>query len=206
MSETQRQRLGIVGVVAGVALLAFGVLMAHFTGLSETNALGEEIYPHVPRCLPFEPIVSDTSCWLLPTTGQLIGLVGSQVLLVGVLVGWVLWRPLTWSRAAVAALITTVQAIVWFGVVPNQWLALSQGTFEWTSQKIAFTLPAWLMLNNEVSISYGVIKDLISAGYSTVLLVAVLVGAYQVQERARRAARPEPEVLSAYGRPLVRGD
>ena len=54
---------------------------------------------------------------------------------------------------------------------------------------------------------YGVIKDAISGGYSAVLLGAVVVTAYQLQERAKRQktpSKPEPQ-LSTYGRPLVKG-
>jgi hypothetical protein len=94
--------------------------------------------------------------------------------------------------------------LILFGVVPNQWLTLTQGTFEWTGQKIAFTLPTWLMLNNEVSISYGAIKDVVSGTYSALLLVVIAVGAYQIQERAKRPKAPPPPRFSTYGRPLVK--
>jgi hypothetical protein len=206
VSDEKRRRLGIAGVALGVAMLFTGVLVAHFTGLAEFDSLGRKQYPGIPRCLWFEPVVSATECWVLPTTGQLIGFIGSQVLLAGILFGWILNRPLTWSRATVAALIATVEALLLFGVVPNQWLNLTQGTFEWTAQKIAFTLPRWLVLNNDVSISFGAIKDIVSGTYSAVLLGAVAVGAYQVQERAKRKDAPKPQVLSPYGRPIVRGE
>ena len=204
MTERQRQRLGIAGVVVGLLLLGVGIAGAHFSALPETNSLGQEIYPHVPRCAWFEGDAA--TCWVIPTSGQIVALLGSQVLFAGILVGWILNRPLTWSRASLAALLTTVEMLILFGVVPNQWLGLTQGTFEWTSQKVAFTLPRWLMLNNEVSISYGVIKDVVSGGYSALMLGIVAVTAYQLQERAKRADKPKPQKLSAYGRPIVRGE
>ena len=80
-------------------------------------------------------------------------MIGSQILLGAIVFGWILGKALTWARATVAAAIFTLEMLILFGVVPNQWLALTQGTFEWTAQKIAFTLPSWLMLGNEVSIS-----------------------------------------------------
>jgi hypothetical protein len=202
VTEQRRLRLGVVGVAAGLVLLVFGILMAHFTGLSETNSVGREIYPHIPRCLPFED--DPATCWMLPTTGQLIALVGSQVLLAAVVFAWVLGKPLTWARATLAAFVFTIEMLIVFGVVPNQWLTLTQGTFEWTGQKIAFTLPRWVMLNNEVSISYGTIKDLVSGGYSAVALGAIVVAAYQLQERAKRADAPPQPRVSSYGRPLVK--
>ena len=76
-----------------------------------------------------------------------------------------------------AAAIFTLEMLILFGMVPNQWLALTQGTFEWTSQNIAFTLPSWMMLGNEVSVSFAVIKDVVVGGYSATLLGAVAVGA-----------------------------
>ena len=202
MTERLRTRLGITGVVLGMAMLAVGIAVAHFSGLPETNAVGREIYPHIPRCAWFE---TSGSCWVIPTSGQIVAVLGSQVLFAGIVVGWILDRPLTWARATVAALLTTVEMLILFGVVPNQWLALTQGTFEWTGQKIAFTLPKWLMLNNEVSISYGAIKDIVSGGYAALMLGVVAVTAYQLQERAKRRGAPVPAKVSSYGRPLVKG-
>ena len=94
--------------------------------------------------------------------------------------------------------------IILLGIVPNEFLGLTQGTLAWTDQKILFTIPSWLVLNNEVSISYAAVKDIITAGYSTTVLIAVAVGAYQLQERAKRADQPKPQVVSSYGRPVVR--
>ncbi|MBU1227265.1 MAG: hypothetical protein KJ698_08660 [Actinobacteria bacterium] len=203
--DQRRINLGMAGVGAGLVLLTLGVLIAHFTGLSPTNQVGQEIYPHIPRCLPFE---TSGSCWMIPTIGQLIGLLGSQILLGAIVFGWILGKPLTWAAATVAAAIFTLEMLILFGVVPNQWLALTQGTFEWTGQKIAFTIPSWLVLGNEVSISYGVIKDVVAGGYSAGLLGAVAVTAYKLQERAKKpaaAATPAPR-LSSFGRTIVKGE
>jgi len=202
VTERLRKRLGIAGVGIGIAMLAVGIGVAHFSGLPETNAVGQEIYPHIPRCAWFE---TSGSCWVIPTSGQIVAVLGSQLLMAGIVVGWILDRPLTWARATVAALLTTIEMIVLFGIVPNQWLALTQGTFEWTAQTTAFTLPKWLMLNNEVSISYGAVKDIVSGGYSATMLAVVAVTAYQVQERAKRRGIPKPAKVSSYGRPVVRG-
>ncbi len=196
-------RLGILGLVAGFALLVFGILMAHFPGLPATDSLGRDLYPSIPRCAWFEN--NPAACWIIPTTGQAIAFVGSQILLGAIIFGWIYGKPMTWAGATVAALVFTVEMLLLFGVVPNQWLTLTQGTFEWTGQKIAFTLPKWLVLNNDVSISYGVIKDVVSGGYSATLLGAIAVGMYQIQERGKKGAVPKPQPVSTYGRPLVKG-
>jgi len=204
--DLKRTTIGVAGISAGLVLMAFGILMAHFTGLSETNSVGQEIYPHIPRCLPFE----SGSCWMLPTVGQAIGVVGSQFFLGAIVFGWILGKPLTWATATVAAAIFTLEMLILFGMVPNQWLALTQGTFEWTDQNIAFTLPSWLMLGNEVSVSFAVIKDVVVGGYSATLLGAVAVGAYQVQERAKKKASAAPAApapkLSSFGRTIIKGE
>jgi hypothetical protein len=205
-----RKRIGISGVVVGLGLLLVGSLSAHFTGLPETNSLGQEIYPHVPRCAWFEPVLTDGACWVIPTSMQLLAVIGSQLLFAGIVLGWIIGKPLTWARATAGALIFTVEMLIIFGIVPNQFLALTQGTFEWTGQKIAFTLPTWLMLNNEVQISYGVIKDIIAGGYAATMLGVVAVTAYQLQERAKkreaRDAGLTPAEVSTFGRPLVKGE
>ncbi len=203
--DQRRIRIGRAGIGAGLVLFVAGVLIAHFTGLATTDHVGQEIYPNIPRCLPFEKA---GSCWMLPTAGQLIGLVGSQILLGAIIFGWVLGKPLTWATATVAAAIFTLEMLILFGVVPNQWLALTQGTFEWTGQKIAFTIPSWLVLGNHVSVSYGVIKDVVAGGYSAGLLGAVAVTAYRLQERAKQpavATAPAPR-LSSFGRTIVKGE
>ena len=204
MTEQQRRRIGITGVVVGAVVLGLGSLAAHFTGLSPVNDIGQEIYPNIPRCAWFES--DPAACWFIPTSAQLVAFVGSQILMGAVVVGWLWGRPLTWAGATMAAFLFTIEVILLFGVVPNQWLALTQGVWEWTEQRVAFTIPSWLVLNNTVEISFGTIKDAVAGGYSAGLLGAIAVGAYQLQERSKKGAQPKPTVLSTYGRPVVKGD
>lgn len=206
MPDIIRKRLSMAGVVVGLGMLVLGIVGAHFSGLAETNSVGQEIYPHVPRCAPFEPFIAPSDCWVLPTSAQLVALLGSQVLFAAIAFGWILGKPLTWARATAAAFLVTLEMLILFGVVPHQFLTLTQGAFEWTYQKEAFTIPRWLVLNNDVSISYGVIKDAVSGGYSAVLLGIVAVTAYQVQERAKRRKSGKADTkISDFGRPLVKG-
>lgn len=203
VTDRKWQRIGVVGVVVGSILLVAGVLFAHLTNLPVADSVGREIYPAIPRCAFFEN--DPNACWVLPVTGQLAALLGSQVLLAAIVLGWIFDRPLTWARATVAAFLFTLEAMILFGIVPNQMLNVAQGTLQWTSQKVAFTIPRWLVLNNTVHISYGVLKDLIVAGYTTTMLVAILIGAYQIQEWSKRRGQPRPTTTSVYGRPVVRG-
>ena len=173
--------IGLTGIGVGLLLLLLGVLMAHFTGLSGTNGAGQEIYPHVPRCLPFE---DGGSCWVLPTTGQLIGLLGSQILLVSILYGWVLRSPLTRGNAAVGALVVTVEMIIIFGVVPNQWLSLARGTFRWT----------------------GLAKDVAVGAYYALMIGVIGVGVGKLQTRTTQQLATAPAKSSHFGRILVKGE
>ncbi len=203
MTEAQRQRIGVVGIIVGTILLFAGIFAAHFTELPEVNNVGQEIYPHVPRCLWFE---SQPSCWVIPITSKFVGFIGSQIVLAAIVFGWIWKRPLTWAGATVGAFVFTLELIILLGIVPNEFLGLTQGTLAWTDQKILVAIPSWLVLNNEVNISFAALKDIIAAGYSTTILIAVAVGAYQYQERAKRGDQPKPEVVSTYGRPVVKGD
>jgi hypothetical protein len=194
VKERTRVGLGAGAVAAGIGLVAIGVLVAHFTGLPETDSVGRELYPSIPRH------------WSLVALGQLTGLAGSQLIVGGIVFAFLYGRTLTWARAAVGAALFALEAMLFFAIVPHQMLVLFQGEFAWTPQKIAFTIPRWLVLNNDVSISYALIKDLIVAGYATTMLGVVAVGMYQWQERQKKKAGPAPQRTSGYGRPLVKGD
>lgn len=202
MSDRLRKRLGIIGVVAGSVLLIGGTLMAHFTALSTTDAIGQQIYPGIPRCLWFEDA---GSCWVLPTLSKATAFLGSQVLMAGIVIGWIFDRKMTWALATLGAFLFTLEVIILFGIVPNEMLALFQGTLEWSSRKIFLTIPPWLVLNNTVQISYDTLKDLVVAGYATTMLVLFMVVPYQVQERMKRRGESKPPTTSLYGRPVVRG-
>ena len=202
MTEAQRRRIGVIGLSVGATLFTFGVLAAHFTGLSETNNVGQEIYPHIPRCAWLET----GACWVVPIASKLIAFVGSQIALAALVFGWLWKQPMTWAAATVGAFLFTLEMIILLGIVANEFLGLTQGTLAWTEQKILFTIPSWIVLNNDLHVSFGVFKDMIVAGYSTTVLIAVAVGAYQIQERAKMAGQAKPQVVSGYGRPIVEGD
>ncbi|MDP8959909.1 MAG: hypothetical protein M3N51_12160 [Actinomycetota bacterium] len=195
MNEARRIRIGILGVVFGLLIVALGVAIAHFAGLPARDPISQvPILPWVPRG------------WLFVTAGQIVALVGSQAAIAAFVYAWVMDRPMTWARAALAAFIATFELVLFFGIVPSEWLNLTQGPLAWTSQKQAFAIPRWLVLNNEVVISYSAIKDAVSGTYNALALGAVIVGAYKFQERGKEPPPPPPPRTSPYGRPLVRTD
>ena len=193
MDSARLRQLGLIAVIVGTAIFTVGFMAAHFTDLPETNSVGQEIYPHVPRG------------WVWVIASKLVGFIGSQILLVGIVLRWLWDRPMTWARASVGAGLFVLESIILMAIIPNEWLGLTQGEFQWTSQRVAFTLPDWLTLNNDIAISYGAIKDVVSGTYSVIVLVAILVGVYQFQERAKRGPADEKLSTSDYGRPVVKG-
>ena len=190
MTEQRRTLIGIGGLVVGTLTVVVGLMVAHFTNLPTEDALGNEILPSIPRG------------WVLYTAGQLIAVGGSQIMVGAVVFGWLWERPLTWVRAAVGALLAWYQLVLYFGIIPSEMLNLAQGPLEWTS-RTAFTIPSWLVLNNEVAVSWTTIKDAIVAGYYTNAFIVLAVGIYLGQEWIKKRADAAPVVeLSTYGRPL----
>jgi len=203
VSEQKRRRIGVIGVALGLALLATGIVFSHFTNLPLVDSVGRPIYSWVPRCVFFES--NPQTCWVLPITGGAIAVLGSQIAIASIVFGWIYGRKLTWALAAIGAFLFTLEMIILLGIVPNQWLNLAQGTLDWSERKKVLTIPKWLVLNNNVSLSYGTLKDIIAAGYSTTVVAVVAVGAYKWQERGKKAGRPAPAVTSMWGRPVVKG-
>jgi hypothetical protein len=193
LTEQRRKLIGIGGLVIGTLTVAVGLLIAHFTNLPTEDALGNEILPSIPRG------------WQLYTLGQIIAVGGSQVMVGAIMFGWLWERPLTWVRASIGALLGWYQLVLYFGIIPSEMLNLAQGPLEWTS-RTAFTIPSWLVLNNDVSISWTTIKDALVAGYYTNAFIVLVVGIYMAQEWIKKRADAAPVVeISTYGRPLRKG-
>ena len=190
MTEQRRKLIGIGGLAVGTVVVAVGLTIAHFTNLPTEDALGNEVLPSIPRG------------WVLYTLGQLTAVAGSQMIVLAVVFGWLWERPLTWVRAAVGSLLAWFELILFFGIIPSEMLNLAQGPLEWTS-RTAFTIPEWLVLNNEIAVSWLTIKDAVVAGYYTNAFVVLIVGVYMAQEWIKKRADAEPVVeLSTWGRPL----
>lgn len=194
MNEGRRIQIGILGVLGGLLIVAIGVAIAHFTDLPQAHPVtGEPILPQVPRG------------WQYVTLGQVIAFAGAQVAVFAFLYGWILDRPLTWARAGIAALIAWLELVFLLGVIPSEWLTLAQTDLEWTPERIMVTVPRWLVLNNEVAISYAAAKDAISGTWYLLVTAGLIVFTYKVQERPKRAREEPAPRTSPYGRPLVRG-
>ena len=119
---------------------------------------------------------------------------------------------MSWAVASFAAFLVWIEMVIIFGIVPSEWLNFSQTDLDWSSQRLVpglDPLPPFLVLGNDVSVSWAVIKDSISMGYNLAMLVLGGLFAYKIQDiysgRPDTAATPD-EVTSPYGRTLVKGD
>ena len=188
---------------AGLVGLVLGVIVIHWSSFPETEVVnGVE----VPVVLDFMNWFPRGGLWL--GIGYLIVLGAVTLALVGGAMLWVLNQPMTWTRATVAAMLAWIGLVFYLGMVPSEWLTYAQTQLDWSSQRIALTIPAWLMLNNTVEISWAVVRDSIQMGYSLGMLGVAIVLGIQIQKMkdGRPASAAPAELVSPYGRPLVKGD
>jgi hypothetical protein len=187
--------LGISAMGIGLVLALLGALWAHFTGLSEFDDVGRELYPNLPRG------------WGWVLLGQLTSLAGVLIFIGGTALAFLYDKKLTWARAAVGAGLFTALMIILFGVIPNEWLTYTQAVWEWTDQKLWIKIPADLIGGNELNISAAVVKDVVAGTYVLVLTGVIAVAMIRWQKRdemraAKDKAKAGKENLSSYGRPL----
>jgi hypothetical protein len=202
LSDARRRRIGGGLLFLGVAGLVLGVIWIHWSSLPQTETVnGVEV-----------PVVVDYLNWwprglLWKGVGYLVVLGATTMALVGATLLWVLNQKMTWARATVAAFIAWMALVFYFGMVPSEWLNFAQTDLDWSSQRVALTIPPILVLGNTVEISWAVIKDSIQMGYSLGILGFAAVLAIQIQKmkEGRPPSAAPVEKKSPYGRPLVRG-
>lgn len=184
-------------IIAGIAVILIGIVVTivasvvvHMAQSPEFDSLGRELFPLVPRG------------WQFATLAQLVALGGVLISMAGATYGFVWQLPLTWARAMLGALLFSGLMFIIFAIIPNEFLTLTQATLEWTPQKTLVVVPPFLVLGNELAISFAVLKDMISAGYATFMLILIPVIMYKWQVRASTKDAPKPTPISDYGRPL----
>jgi hypothetical protein len=189
--NVRSQRIAGAGlVVVGIVATIVASIAVHMAEAPPFNSFGEEIYGNFPRG------------WVVVLGAQTVAVGGAVMALVGLALIFVYKQTLTWARAMIGALIFTGLMFVIFAIIPNQMLTLFQSTLEWTPQRIVVTVPSYLVLNNDLSISYAALKDMIVAGYATTALLVIPVIMYKWQGRAEKADAPKPDPVSNYGRPM----
>jgi hypothetical protein len=205
LTDSQRLKAGTALLGLGTLLLGLAVVWVHYAGLARNEFVGGQFVPLVVEPEIFNRIPRG---WLSKGIGYLAAFGGSQMMILGGFFLWVLNKPMTWARASIAAALTWMEFVIIFGIVPSEWLNLSQTDLDWSPQNIAFTIPPWLVLGNDIDISFAALKDAISMGYNTALLVVAPVFAIMIQKM--KDGRPAPvaaeEPKSPYGRTLRKGD
>lgn len=203
LTDGRRKSMGWAMLGFGTVLLILAVWWIHFSSFPVTQVVDGEEVPVVLSAFNWVP-----RGWVWKGIGYLAAFGASQLMLAGAGFIFVLNQKMTWARAVFAAFLAWFELLLLFGIVPSEWLNLAQTDLDWSSQRIALTIPSFLVLGNEVEISYAVLKDSISMGWHLVMIPAVAIFALQIQKMhdGRPAAAEKPEKKSPYGRPLVRGD
>ena len=203
LSDSRRKGIGWAMLGVGAVLLTLAVWWIHFSSFPETEVIDGETVPVVLDVFNWVP-----RGWIWKSLGYLAAFAASQLLLAGAAFVFILNQKMTWARASFAAFLAWIELVLIFGIVPSEWLNLAQTDLDWSSQRVALTIPPFLVLGNEVELSFAVLKDLISLGWHLVMIPAVAIFALQVQRMydgpPAEAEKAEPK--SPYGRPLVRGD
>jgi hypothetical protein len=190
VNERRHIIVGVGLIVLGMIVMLGGSFIVHVAQAPLVNNVGQEIYPGAPRG------------WQIVLLAQIVAVGGVLVSMAGATYGFIWQRPLTWARAMFGALLFAALMFILFAVIPNEFLTLTQSTLEWTPQKIVITFPAAVVMNNDVTVSYAALKDMISAGYVTTLLILIPVIMVKWQERSKREPKEKPTPVSDYGRPL----
>ncbi|MDE0230748.1 MAG: hypothetical protein OXI56_08795 [bacterium] len=202
INDRTRILIGSLSLLVGTGLMAVAVLWVHYSALPQT-----EIVNGVSTAVVVDYFNWIPRGWFWKSVGYLVALGASQMMLLGAAFLWVLNQKMTWARAAFAAFLVWIELVLVFGIVPSEWLNLSQTDLDWSGQRIAFSIPAFLMLGNDVTISWAVIKDSISGAYNLGTLAGAGLVAYLLQQvykpPKRRVAAAK---TSPYGRPLMKGD
>jgi hypothetical protein len=193
LSDARRKSIGYGLLSLGFVALVVGVIWIHWSSLPHDVDGG--FFGWIPR----------GSFW--KALGYLISGASSQMLVGGALMTWVLNQRMTWARAVFAAFVTWIELVLIFGMIPSEWLSFAQTDLDWSSQRVLLTVPPFLVLGNDVDISYGVIKDSINMGYHIVMLAGAALLTLQIQKMksGRPASAEKPERKSPYGRPLLKG-
>ena len=186
---TNRYKIGVALIFTGIGGVIIGVIIAHFAGFPQGEVI--DYFNWMPRG------------WLVQTIGQLIAFGAGQLLLIGM--AMLAWEDteMTWARATYLAFLSWIQFALIFGVLPSEWLNLSQGPLEWTNQREFINFPPILFLGNEIGLSLGALKDIIQLGISTGALVTAFVVGYLIQDINEAKERGKTRI-SDYGKEVVK--
>ena len=114
-------------------------------------------------------------------------------------------KVLTWGEAMVAATAVFALMLLWYGIIPHQWITLADAQWNWRADRFFFG-PLDLFKPHRFlpfTITYVVLRDL---GVLVIYGAALGLHVFQWmhwQNRSKTKAVAVP--TTAYGRPLVKG-
>ena len=113
-------------------------------------------------------------------------------------------QSLSWGEAMAASMFAFFLMMMWYGVVPHQWITLADTEWGWRADRV-FLGPGSIFEANRFvpfTITYVVIRDFVTlAIYGAGLGLHVF---HWVQWNNRGKAKPVVVPTTAYGRPLAR--
>lgn len=207
LNASQRLTYGTAMLGIGTLGMIVAVIVVHWASIPEVDVVDGEFVPVVVDYLNWMP----RGMWW-KALGYVIAFGASQLMVVGAALVFVLGRKMTWAVASMAAFIVWIEMVIIFGIVPSEWLNFSQTDLDWSSQRFVPGLdpiPPFLLLGNEISISWAVVKDTVSMTYNLAMLVLGGVFAYKIQDIYSGRPDTAPQKAAAaspYGRTLVKGD
>jgi uncharacterized membrane protein len=111
---------------------------------------------------------------------------------------------LTWGEAMAAAVFAFALMMLWYGIVPHQWITLADTEWKWRSDRLFYGIGDIFEPNRFVpfEITYQALRDLVVlAIYGAGLTLHVF---HWVQWQNRSKPKQEIVPSSQYGRPLAR--
>ncbi len=113
-------------------------------------------------------------------------------------------RPLTWGEAMGGAVGAFAIMLLWYGVIPHQWLTLCDAFWNWRVDRIVFGPGNILQPHRFIpfTISYQTLRDLGVLVIYGVALTAHVMQWMHWQNRSKTKAVEVP--TTQYGRPLAR--
>ena len=110
-------------------------------------------------------------------------------------------QMLTWGEAMAAAVFAFILMMLWYGVVPHQWITLADTEWKWRADRIVAG-PADIVTKLPFTVTYVVLRDfVVLAIYGAGLTLHVFHWMHW-QNRSKTKAVVVP--TTAYGRPLAR--
>ena len=113
-------------------------------------------------------------------------------------------RLLTWGEAMAAAVFAFTLMMLWYGIVPHQWITLADTEWKWRSDRILFGPGNLLKPDRFVpfTITYQSLRDLVVLVIYGAGLTLHVFHWVSWQNRSKTKAAVVPS--SQYGRPLAR--